>query len=136
MQTVDFDKLYEMALGVAKPRTLTPHTEVGAVGAALLTDSGAIYLGANIDTACSMGFCAEHAAAAAMLTAGENEISRHGDSGGKPHRGRDRGQSQRRGRAALRPLPSVFGAAGAGKLQSSGDGGKRQSDDTGRTAPL
>ena len=40
MQTVDFDKLYEMALGVAKPRTLTPHTEVGAVGAALLTDSG------------------------------------------------------------------------------------------------
>ena len=125
MQTVDFDKLYEMALGVAKPRTLTPHTEVGAVGAALLTDSGAIYLGANIDTACSMGFCAEHAAAAAMVTAG-----------GKPHRGRDRGQSQRRGRAALRPLPSVFGAAGAGKLQSSGDGGKRQSDDTGRTAPL
>ena len=74
MQTVDFDKLYEMALGVAKPRTLTPHTEVGAVGAALLTDSGAIYLGANIDTACSMGFCAEHAAAAAMVTAGENHI--------------------------------------------------------------
>ena len=66
MQTVDFDKLYEMALGVAKPRTLTPHTEVGAVGAALLTD--------NIDTACSMGFCAEHAAAAAMVTAGENHI--------------------------------------------------------------
>ena len=60
MQTVDFDKLYEMALGVAKPRTLTPHTEVGAVGAALLTDSGAIYLGANIDTA--------------MVTAGENHI--------------------------------------------------------------
>ncbi|WP_242549822.1 cytidine deaminase family protein [Alicyclobacillus mali (ex Roth et al. 2021)] len=29
-----------------------------------------------IDTACSLGFCAEHAAAAAMITAGENRIVR------------------------------------------------------------
>ncbi|WP_272437999.1 hypothetical protein [Terrihalobacillus insolitus] len=28
----------------------------------------------SIDTACSMGFCAEHAAAAAMITDGENRI--------------------------------------------------------------
>lgn len=27
-----------------------------------------------IDTACSLGFCAEHAAIAAMLTAGENRV--------------------------------------------------------------
>ena len=29
-----------------------------------------------IDTACSMGFCAEHAAIAAMLTAGENRVEK------------------------------------------------------------
>ena len=33
-------------------------------------------MGVCIDTACSMGFCAEHAAAAAMITAGENRVSK------------------------------------------------------------
>ncbi len=41
---------------------------------AILTESGAVYTGVCIDTACSMGFCAEHAAAAAMITAGENRV--------------------------------------------------------------
>ena len=39
-----------------------------------LTDRGNCYTGVCIDTPCSMGFCAEHAAAAAMITAGENRI--------------------------------------------------------------
>jgi cytidine deaminase len=35
-----------------------------------------VYTGVCIDTACSMGFCAEHAAAAAMITAGESQVLR------------------------------------------------------------
>ena len=49
-------------------------THRGAAKRFSLTKSGKIYTGVNIDTACSMGFCAEHAAAAAMVTAGECEI--------------------------------------------------------------
>ena len=37
-------------------------------------ESGTVYTGVCIDTACSMGFCAEHAAAAAMITAGESRF--------------------------------------------------------------
>ena len=40
----------------------------------MVTDRANIYTGACIDTPCSMGFCAEHAAAAAMVTAGENRV--------------------------------------------------------------
>lgn len=71
---IDFSLLCEKARQVAGHRVLTPYTEAGSVGAAILTKSGKIYTGVNIDTACSMGFCAEHAAAAAMVTAGECEI--------------------------------------------------------------
>jgi cytidine deaminase len=69
-----FDQLYERAKAVLNPRKLSESAESGGVGAALLTDSGSIYVGVCIDTACSMGFCAEHAAAAAMVTAGESRI--------------------------------------------------------------
>ena len=69
-----FDVLYQQAKAVLNPRRLSEEAEAGGVGAALLTDSGKIYTGVCIDTACSMGFCAEHAAAAAMVTAGENRV--------------------------------------------------------------
>lgn len=69
-----FDELYQQAKSVLNPRRLSDTAESGGVGAALLTDSGKVYLGVCIDTACSMGFCAEHAAAAAMVTAGENRV--------------------------------------------------------------
>jgi cytidine deaminase len=39
----------------------------GAVGAALITDDGAIYTGINMDIACGIGFCAEHSAISSML---------------------------------------------------------------------
>jgi cytidine deaminase len=71
-----FDALYEIAKSVINPRRLSPEAEAGGVGAALETDSGRVYTGVCIDTACSMGFCAEHAAAAAMITAGENRVVR------------------------------------------------------------
>ena len=69
-----FNNLYEKAKSVVNPWKLSDDAESGGVGAALLTESGAIYTGVCIDTGCSMGFCAEHAAAAAMVTAGENRV--------------------------------------------------------------
>lgn len=69
-----FEKLISEAEAVLKPRCLSSTAEAGSVAAALLTKSGNIYTGVCIETACSMGFCAEHAAAAAMITAGESEI--------------------------------------------------------------
>ncbi len=69
-----FDELYERAKAVLNPRRLSQESEAGSVGAALLSESGAVYTGVCIDTSCSMGFCAEHAAAAAMVTAGENRV--------------------------------------------------------------
>ncbi len=71
---MNFKILYDKALTVAKERTLSPTAVAGSVGAAILTDKNNLYTGVCIDTACSMGFCAEHAAAAAMITAGEHQI--------------------------------------------------------------
>jgi cytidine deaminase len=74
MKEIDFDKLYSLACEVAIPRKLTDNSDCGGVGAVLLTESGNIYKGVCIDTMSSMGFCAEHAAAGAMVTAGENHV--------------------------------------------------------------
>jgi cytidine deaminase len=71
-----FDELYKKAKSVINPRKLSEYAEAGGVGAAILTESGIVYTGVCIDTACSMGFCAEHAAAAAMITAGESRVSK------------------------------------------------------------
>jgi cytidine deaminase len=71
-----FDELHARAKAVVGPRRLSAEAEAGGVGAALLTASGRVYVGVCIDTACSMGFCAEHAAAAAMVTAGESQVVR------------------------------------------------------------
>jgi cytidine deaminase len=46
----------------------------GGVGAAVLTTSGEIFTGICIDTACSLGFCAEHAAIAEMLKHRQTQI--------------------------------------------------------------
>lgn len=67
-------ELYEAAKSVVNPRKLTDYAEAGGVGAAILAADGNIYTGVCIDIACSIGFCAEHAAAAAMVTAGEAKI--------------------------------------------------------------
>ncbi|MCS7222611.1 MAG: cytidine deaminase [Anaerolineae bacterium] len=69
-----FEELYQKARSVVNPRKLSECAEAGGVGAAILAESGNVYTGVCIDTACSMGFCAEHAAAAAMITAGESRV--------------------------------------------------------------
>ncbi len=73
---ITFEELYAAAKAVLNPRRLSRSAEAGGVGAALLTADGSLYTGVCIDTNCSMGFCAEHAAAAGMVTAGESHVVR------------------------------------------------------------
>ena len=73
---MEFTELYQAALEVLQPRRISPDVEAGGVAAALVTDQSNVYRGVCIDTSCSMGFCAEHAAIAAMLTAGENRVEK------------------------------------------------------------
>lgn len=71
-----FDELRRRASDVLSPRELSPSAACGTVGAAVETDNGDVFVGVCVDTSSSLGFCAEHAAAAAMLTAGQNVIVR------------------------------------------------------------
>ena len=58
------------------PRKLSDNSYAGSVAAALVTNNENVYKGVCIDTPCSMGFCAEHAAIAEMITAGESRIEK------------------------------------------------------------
>lgn len=69
-----WDTLYHAAKEKLNPRTISPFIEAGGVAAAILTDSGNIYTGVCIDTACSLGMCAERNAIANMITNGESKI--------------------------------------------------------------
>jgi len=53
-----------------------PSISAGGVAAALETTTGRIYTGINLDLACGIGTCAEHAAIAEMLKARETAIRR------------------------------------------------------------
>lgn len=74
--SVSFDELYRGTVQVVNPRQLSSKASAGSVGAAVLSASNTIYVGICIDTTCSMGFCAEHAAAAAIIVAGEHRVLR------------------------------------------------------------
>ncbi|NFK79712.1 cytidine deaminase [Clostridium botulinum] len=71
-----FDELYDIAKNALNPRKISKNSYAGSVAAAILSESGKVYTGVCIDTPCSMGFCAEHAAIATMITAGENRITK------------------------------------------------------------
>lgn len=73
---MQFDELIQIAKETLRPRQLSDSSYAGSVAAALITDQGNVYKGVCIDTPCSMGFCAEHAAIAAMITAGECRIEK------------------------------------------------------------
>lgn len=73
---MEFEELIQAAAQVLHPRRISEDIEVGGVAAALVTDRGNVYRGICIDTSCSMGFCAEHAAIAAMVTAGEDRVEK------------------------------------------------------------
>ena len=71
-----WNELYDRARAVQNGRVVSPFVEAGGVAAAILSETGSIYVGVCIDTASSLGMCAERSAIAAMLTAGEHHIKR------------------------------------------------------------
>lgn len=73
---MNFEELIGIAESTLNPRELGEGAYAGSVAAALVTDRGNVYRGVCIDTSSSMGFCAEHAAIAAMVTAGESRIEK------------------------------------------------------------
>jgi len=74
MKEVGFKDLYEIAKSKRNPRKISPLIEAGEVAAAILTDKGNVYTGVCIDTACTLGMCAERNAIANMITNGESKI--------------------------------------------------------------
>ncbi|EDU59393.1 cytidine deaminase [Providencia stuartii] len=66
--------LVKIASRYAKPSIINDYIECGYVAAALEAEDGEIYTGISIDTACSLGFCAEHGAVAELLKAGKSVI--------------------------------------------------------------
>ena len=71
-----WDTLYNAARKVQNPRVVSPFIEAGGVAAAILTRAGNIYVGVCIDTASTLGMCAERNAIANMLTNGESQIEK------------------------------------------------------------
>lgn len=71
-----WEKLYDAARSIQNGRMISPFVEAGGVAAAILTKAGNIYVGVCIDTACSLGMCAERNAMANMLTNGESRIDK------------------------------------------------------------
>ena len=69
-------EMIEQAKTVLHPRKLAGDNAAGDVACALLSASGNLYFGVCIDINSGIGFCAEHSAIAAMITAGESSISR------------------------------------------------------------
>ena len=75
MNTI-WDDLYNEALKVLKPREVSEIIEAGGVAAAVESVSGKIYTGICVDSACTLGICAERNAIFHMLTNGEDSIKR------------------------------------------------------------
>ncbi len=71
-----WDELYKKALAVQNYRTISPFISAGEVSSAILTKSGNIYVGVCIDTASTLGMCAERNAIANMITNGETKIDK------------------------------------------------------------
>lgn len=69
-------KLYDEAVKVQNGRTVSPFIEAGSVAAAILTKQGNIYVGVCIDTASTLGMCAERNAIANVITNAESQIDR------------------------------------------------------------
>ena len=67
-------ELIEAARAVVGPMELTDGCDAGGVGAAIRTAQGNVYTGICIDLGSGLGFCAEVAAIAQMLTRRETQI--------------------------------------------------------------
>ena len=71
-----WNELYDAAIKVINPREVSRMIEAGGVAAAIESASGKIYVGVCVDTACTLGVCAERNAIFNMITNGENAIRR------------------------------------------------------------
>ena len=71
-----WETLYGEAKKVLKPRKVSEIIEAGGVAAAIESASGKIYTGVCVDSACTLGICAERNAIFNMLTCGEDAIKR------------------------------------------------------------
>lgn len=69
-------ELYEAAKKMLDPRNVSDIIEAGGVAAAIESVSGKIYVGVCVDSACTLGICAERNAIFNMITNGENAIKR------------------------------------------------------------
>lgn len=69
-----WDKLYTEAKRKLNYREISPFISGGQCAAALLTDKGNIYTGVCVDTASTLGICAERNAVFNMITNGEFKI--------------------------------------------------------------
>lgn len=75
LDAVDNAELIARAQKFLNHRKL-PGGDAGDVAAALISAEGNLYFGVCIDVSSGIGFCAEHSAIAAMITAGETQISK------------------------------------------------------------
>lgn len=71
-----WEKLYNAARAVQNDRQVSRFIEAGCVAAAVLSDSGKIYTGVCVDTASTLGICAERNAIFNMITNGESRITK------------------------------------------------------------
>jgi cytidine deaminase len=75
---VEFTELRKRAMMAPKVQVGddTGLIEIGSVRAALETEAGNVYVGQSINVPCGLGICAERAAMAAMVSAGETRIDK------------------------------------------------------------
>ena len=71
-----WNDMYSAAKAVQNERAISDYVEAGGVAAAVLSASGKIYTGVCVDTACTLGICAERNAIFSMITNGEHVIRR------------------------------------------------------------
>ena len=71
-----WEALHRAAMEAVAPREVSRLVEAGGVAAAVESVSGKIYVGVCVDTACTLGICAERNALFHMLTCGENAVRR------------------------------------------------------------
>ena len=75
-EQIIWKNMLEAAKAVQGGRRISDYVEAGEVAAAVESTTGRIYTGVCVDTACTLGICAERNAIFNMLTNGEHRIRR------------------------------------------------------------
>ncbi len=75
-EQIIWKNMLEAAKAVQGGRRISDYVEAGEVAAVVESETGRIYAGVCVDTACVLGICAERNAIFNMLTNGEHRIRR------------------------------------------------------------